>query len=66
MKVCDLQVAVNDLAASVEQLQGLVVIFQAGGQGQLHVCTQAYCNTDNIRKILLFKYFSLLNIHAVL
>lgn len=48
MKVCNLQVAVNDLAASVEQPQGLVVIFLAGGQGQLHVSTQAHCNTENI------------------
>lgn len=47
MKVCNLQVAMNDLAARVEQPQGFVVIFQAGGQGQLHVCTQAHCNTQN-------------------
>lgn len=48
MKMCDLQVAVDNLAASVEQSEGLVVIFQAGGQVQLHVCTQAHCNTDNM------------------
>lgn len=47
MKVCDLQVAVDDLAVGVEQLQGLVVIVQAGGQGQLHVGTQAHCSTES-------------------
>lgn len=46
MKVRDLQVAVDDLAASVEQPQGLVVVLQAGGQGQLHVGAQANCKAD--------------------
>lgn len=68
VKVCNLQVAMDDLAAGVEQLQGLIVIFQAGGQGQLHVCTQAHCNRDH-NFILHIKYylklFSLLNIHAI-
>lgn len=48
MKVCNLQVAMNDLAARVKQPQGLVMIFLAGGQGQLHVSTQTHCNTENI------------------
>lgn len=48
MKVCNLQVAMNDLAASVKQPQGLVVIFLAGGQGQLHVSTQTHCNTEKL------------------
>lgn len=30
MKVCNFQVAMDDLAAGVEQPEGLVVIFQAG------------------------------------
>lgn len=63
MEVCNFQVAMDNFAASVEQLQGLVVIFQAGGQGQLHVRTQAHCNTDNSCKTL-WKPFPLLHIHA--
>lgn len=43
MKVCNLEVAVDNLAAGVEQPQGLIVVFQAGGQGQLHIGAQAYC-----------------------
>lgn len=46
MKVCNLQVAVDNLAASVEQPQRLIVVFQAGGQGQFHVRAQAHCNTQ--------------------
>lgn len=46
VKVRDLQVAVDDLAAGVEQPQGLVVVLQAGGQGQLHVGAQANCKAD--------------------
>lgn len=53
MKVCNLQVAMNNLAAGVEKPQGLVVIFQARGQGQLHVSTQAHCNTENIVFLIL-------------
>lgn len=33
MKVCDLQVAMDNLAACVQQPQGLVVVLLAGGQG---------------------------------
>lgn len=52
MKVCNFQVAVDNLASGVEQPQSLVVIFQAGGQGQLHVSAQAHCNTDSTRSKL--------------
>lgn len=48
MKVRNLQVAVDDLAVGIEQPQGLIVVFQTGGQGKLHVCTQAHCNTENV------------------
>lgn len=37
----------NNLAACVQQPEHFIVIFQAGGQGQLHVSTHARCNTDN-------------------
>lgn len=46
MKVCDLQVAVDDLAAGVQQPQGLVVVLKAGGQGQFHVGAQANYEVD--------------------
>lgn len=32
-KVCNLQVSMDDLASGVKELQNLIVIFQAGGQG---------------------------------
>lgn len=43
MKMRNLQVTVHHLAASVEQLQGYIVVFQARGQGQFHICTETYC-----------------------
>lgn len=43
MEVCNLQVSMNNLATGVEQPQSLIVVFQAGGQGQLHVCTPTDC-----------------------
>lgn len=48
VEVCNLQVAMDDLAAGVEELQGFVVIFQAGGQGQFHVRAPADCNTNDM------------------
>lgn len=38
----------DNLAVGVQELQGVVVIFQAGGQGQLHVRAPADCNTNDM------------------
>ena len=42
VEVGDLQVAVDDLTAGVQQPQGLIVVLQAGDQVQLHVRSQAH------------------------
>ena len=42
VEVGDLQVAVDDLTAGVQQPQSLIVVLQAGEQVQLHVRTQAH------------------------
>lgn len=49
MEVCDLQVAVDDLAVGVKESKHLVMVLQTGGQWQLHIRTQTYCRINTRR-----------------
>lgn len=49
----------NNLAACVQQPQHFIVIFQAGGQGQLHVSTHACCNTEKTANLSFIVHYKL-------
>lgn len=61
MEMRNLKVTVNNLAAGVKLPKDLIVVFQAGGQVQLHVCTQADCNTDPSHNAINKLYFNVLS-----
>lgn len=49
LQVCDLKVAVDDLAVGVKESQHLVMVLQTGGQCQLHIRAQTYCRINTGR-----------------